>query len=459
MIKNLLLVFTVSFSFLGVDCNDEPPVKPPEKTNPLQLTVEDVSCTEAWLKLSLAESEANRTLTLMRSSDGVYKKSPFGGFRGQGEAWDSTIVTMTITLAGKDTLFLDTLLLPNKTYTYTLIKPTTGEQQEWSVTAQVTTMDTTSSDWVWSVEQIGSYGSYLYDVAIVNDTLAFAVGEIDDGDTGTGEKLYNVAKWDGKKWELMKVTWQGSFGYLNTVFAINDSNVWFAPWIHWDGRDFQSLPFDPIFTSVKVNKLWGNAEELWAVGNDGWTGEAVIVRRSAATGKWQKIESGTTATLFDVWGGNPEGAGNKWLGENVVLVAGTYFPTLDPILLQIKNGSEIDSLPLPVKGQHVSTWFNENSPVYISGTPALKYTSLTGWRKDTLSPYFFTRRIRGNNSNDIIAVGYPTISHFNGVSWEVYDGAELQDLYFISVAIKGNLSIAVGFTGGFSIGIVAIGRR
>ena len=102
--------------FINADCKKEPPVTPP--TNPLQLTVEDVSCTEAFLKLTLAESETQKTITLKRG--------------------DSTIAI--ITMAGKDSLFIDEGLLPKHTYTYTLAA------QSFTVTTQATTMDTTSHD-------------------------------------------------------------------------------------------------------------------------------------------------------------------------------------------------------------------------------------------------------------------------------------------------------------------------
>jgi hypothetical protein len=143
--KTTSFVLFVFFSFCALTCKKNP-VAPPSgpSTNPLQLSVQSVTCTEAFLKLSLAATATQRMLTIKRG--------------------DSTIAAMT--MKGTDSLFVDAGLLPNKTYKYTLI---TGN---WSVNSQATTMDTTSHNWSWEVDTLGIAESYLYDIAIVNDTLA-----------------------------------------------------------------------------------------------------------------------------------------------------------------------------------------------------------------------------------------------------------------------------------------------
>ena len=84
-----------------------------KKTTP-QLTVQRVTCTEAFMKLSLAATATQRSITLKRG--------------------DLSIIEMT--MMESDSSFIDAGLSPNKTYTYTLL---TGN---WSVNAQATTMDT-----------------------------------------------------------------------------------------------------------------------------------------------------------------------------------------------------------------------------------------------------------------------------------------------------------------------------
>lgn len=59
--------FVLPFFFIG--CNDSPPGPPPVSS--IQLAVEDVSCTEAWLKVSLTDSNQPRTIALRRDGQTV----------------------------------------------------------------------------------------------------------------------------------------------------------------------------------------------------------------------------------------------------------------------------------------------------------------------------------------------------------------------------------------------------
>jgi hypothetical protein len=176
MTKFIFATFFFLLLFPGCPDNGVQP-----KPNPLQLTVEDVTSTEVFLKLSLDQSETQHIVTLKRG--------------------DSTIATIIISTSDGDSLFVDEGLLPNKTYTYTLA------YQSFTATAQATTMDTTSHNWMWEIDTLGIAYSSLYDVAIIKDTLAYAVGEIYLKDS-TGQfdpQPYSVAKWDGKSWTPLKL--------------------------------------------------------------------------------------------------------------------------------------------------------------------------------------------------------------------------------------------------------------
>ena len=68
--------------------------------------------------------------------------------------------------------------------------------------------DTTSSNFTWTVDTIGGPGSILYDCSVVNDTLAYAVGELFPRDSAGGSnqsELYNAAVWNGEQWTMIKV--------------------------------------------------------------------------------------------------------------------------------------------------------------------------------------------------------------------------------------------------------------
>lgn len=82
---------------------------------------------------------------------------------------------------------------------------------------------------------------------------------------------------------------------IHSVFAINENDIWFDPWFHWNGQNFQELPIDPIFIGVGVNRMWGNSDEIYVVGNNGF-----IAHRNSNGQSWQQISSGTELPLIDI---------------------------------------------------------------------------------------------------------------------------------------------------------------
>lgn len=426
----IFFVLMSSISFLQMDCKDEPPIIP-SNTNPLQLTIEDATCTEVFLKISLTASETNRTVTLKRG--------------------DSSIAT--ISMSGNDSLFVDEGLLPKKTYTYTL------DANSRSVSAQATTIDTTSHNWTWQVDTLGIGDSYLYDVAIINDTLAYAVGEIHIKDSSGkyDTRAYNVARWNGKKWELQRVTvrdYGSGAGYypLYAVYAFNQNDVWFASdadLIQWDGNQFASKAF--FMTSIpftgQVRKMWGtSANNIYCVGKGG-----AIYHYTGSS--WQKIESGTTVTLNDIWGGS-----NKWIGNNVVLIAaGEKYTSSETKILKLIN-QKIDSIPWQSQIRtRQSIWFGKERGLYSCGSGVFRYVNGV-WKHFSEIPAIYTNLIRGNASNDLVVVGdFGIVGHFNGVTWKEYDELKLPNGNYESVSMKGNLIITAGWYGGR--GYLAVGKR
>lgn len=66
-------------------------------------------------------------------------------------------------------------------------------------------LDTTSHNFVWEIDTLGSYGSYLMDVVIIDENDVWAVGQIKSGydttisgnDTFYTPIKYNAVHWDG----------------------------------------------------------------------------------------------------------------------------------------------------------------------------------------------------------------------------------------------------------------------
>jgi hypothetical protein len=171
--KRHRLLFLI-LSLLALTCKKEPP--PAVHIPTLTLSAVDASCTEAWLKLTTTQLPA--TVRLMRLTP--------------------TLQTLqTLQLTTPDTLVIDEGLLPSRTYTYRAYRFADSRLIDSSTQATVTTMDTTSHNFTWQIDTLGDgSSSVLYDVAIIDDTLAYAVGEI--------YKRDSVGNWDPNAYNLVK---------------------------------------------------------------------------------------------------------------------------------------------------------------------------------------------------------------------------------------------------------------
>lgn len=418
--KSLLNIFiAIALVLILGGCPDET-LRP--ASNPIKLVIEDASCTEAFIKIILSGEEKNRSIILKRE--------------------DSIIVSLN--MVNNDTSIVDEGLLPQKGYTYKL---TNGS---WNISAQVTTMDTTSHNWSYDLVTLGENGSYLVDIAIISDTLAYAVGEIHIADT-----LYNVAKWDGKTWKLYSLQYNGFAAALKSVFAFNDHDIWMDPWFHWNGNEFAPMPIDPVLMGVGINNMWGNINGLYAVGSNGF-----ICNRTK-NGLWQKISSGTTQNLSGIKGNSS----NLYaIGANRALATGIVLKENNDNWDKIIDGvTEVSGFNLSnlfksqLYGSTEGIWIDPAGALYTVGNFMYRY-KFNKWNYEKSLPENhlggqigyrgYLHDVDGNNSNDMIIVGQRgTIRHFNGNTWTQVGipynySDELH--YWYNVAMKGNLSIAVG---------------
>jgi len=224
----------------------------------LALTLEDVSCTEAWLQLKTTNLQLPATLKLYKNN----------------------VAQNNILCYGDTLLYIDSLL-PNQTYKFKVVltnnlQPTSYPQPPTSNEVTVTTMDTTSHEFTWQSWEFGECGSSsLYDVAIIDENNIWAVGEIYLRDSlgNCDPNAYNAVHWDGTKWELKRIGGVGGWA-CHTVFAFSANDIWFEGNIHWNGSKYTAhmngWPLMPNGDGWQVNKLWGSSSsDLYAVGNNG----------------------------------------------------------------------------------------------------------------------------------------------------------------------------------------------
>ncbi len=436
MITTILLI---TATLLLQTCNK--PTEPAKES--ISVTVEDVSCTEAWLKIS--DTNANPSITVIVKRD------------------DTDILTLNLNKA--DTVIIDENLLPNKTYKYRAVKQQGSNIVEASKPVTAVTLDTTSHNFTWQTFEFGEHSSStLYDVAIIDENNIWAVGEIYMKDSlgNYDPHAYNAVHWDGQQWELKRIMFYTICGQTSlssypakAIFTFSENDIWIAGGGRQLARINGTNQFDKICLpfSMVINKLWGSSSnDLYAVGNGGniahWNGSS-----------WKKIESGTTLNLFDIHSYN----------GNDVFISGGSFNDLKGIILKkdskglniIKEGRNISKEEIfnpYFAGIAKTIWEGRNHKILFGGNLLYRYNlGIVGFVKSLPGNDFgqnvhgehwgFISMIRGNDDNDLIMVGEGnTMRHFNGKTWcQLGLPYNINSEYsWLSVEMKDNLIVAVG---------------
>jgi hypothetical protein len=415
------------------------------KGSPGKLTSEDVSCTEAWLKINAGSLRLPSEVTISRDGNPVAR----------------------FNLSLKDTTIYDDSLQPGKDYTYQ-VEFSSGMKESLSIR----TMDTTSHDFSWQIFRLGDYGTWIRDVAIINDTLIYAVGEIYKNFPNGEEdpKPYSLARWDGHSWSIKRLYYKYKDYQGQEVIAPNpiarilpfgENDIWLSSGsvFHWNGRDsIADLSFSRVSLTEDVDEgksldvIWGtSSNDIYAAGAKG-----TILHFDGR--KWQVIESGTNLTFYDIWGGmNDSGTKPEVLavGSIVLTHSGRVIEKLDGL-----NAEQISTEGIPYNNTDV--WFIPEKAYYVASGFLYYKHRLTdpSWTEISgLTDYSITD-IYGPDRNDIfVTTSYGNILHFNGKSWKTnYNEVKLHGVVYSSVRLKNNLAVAVGGYPNYE-GFIAIGRR
>jgi len=282
----------------------------PETEGRLFAEIENVSCTEAWIKIN---TESVSLPTHLK----VFER-------------DSLFSDLHIT-STSDIIYLDKLLTA-RLYKFQLII-----DEKTQCELQVTTVDTTDHDLTWETYSFGggTGSSRFTDVAIIDEDNIWAVGEIHTEDTdkfdnnGVWIKPFNAVHWDGDSWNLERIYFrtfcnqEAKAPYpADAIFAINkDIVVACGSQITVIQNNVQK---EILCIPVSVKAIWGTSlENYYVVGTDGkiayWQGVS-----------WEEIETGTDVNLTDIQGSRD---GTVWACGNE-----NFKPT---VLLQIKNNDAV----------------------------------------------------------------------------------------------------------------------
>jgi hypothetical protein len=321
--------------------------------------------------------------------------------------------------------------------------------------------DTTSNNFVWQVDTIGAEGSVLYDVTIINDTLAYAVGELfprDSNGQSNQTDLHNAAVWNGKTWTMIKVpyNYMGTSVYnpIHTVFAVSSSDIYFGGngLEHWDGHQFSNVEaVNPYWQGHLMQKIWANSDNNIYIVGDGGT----CVHYD---GSWHSIQTGTTLPFQDIWG---DGGQVLATASDKFGLGGKYLISLNGNMATILN----DSIPTAVSLSGI--WFKANQKYFLVGDGIFEDQSLVqrNWQFDTFSWQlkYYTFAVRGNSVNDVFTSGDAgTLAHWNGKVWTAYLAIQNTTDGLRSISMKGNTVIAVGeryIDGIHYYGVIYAGRR
>jgi hypothetical protein len=323
--------------------------------------------------------------------------------------------------------------------------------------------DTTSHNFSWTVETLGETGSTLYDVAIINDSLAYAVGQIYLKDS-TGQVSpypYCMAVWDGTLWRFKRKyyydlqTLRLVTAIPQEILALSSTDVWLATGsiFHWNGKDsVMDLSFNRLALSDPngtVTALWGTSSaDLYGVGNVG-----TVVHYDGRY--WTQLQSVTTLPINDISGA--QNSSGQW---EILAVASN---DQDRRLLQIQ-GTIVSILPdSGLSNTLFGVWFVPGVHYYVVGT-GIHYKNRLDepvWNRypSGVVTSYASGGIRGNGANDVFVVGsFFEVVHYNGSTWYNYQKEiPLTNGAFGRVAVKGDLVIAVGLEG--QQAAVLIGRR
>jgi hypothetical protein len=412
----LLFLFFELNLFVGlIGCNTTEP------NNNLQINVEDISCTEAWINVT---GQTGREVVLNRDDKGVQR----------------------FTLSTSPQTIYDDSLLPNKSYTYQV---SSIQNREASSKITVTTLDTSSTNYSWQTLTFGGAASSIFeDVAIVNENDVWAVGTIFVYDS-TGQvdpNIYNAVHWDGSKWNLIRLQFFTFCGQNHTgiypaksVFLLNDGEIVIS-----SGSELTYIKDQKQINTecvpVSVNKIWGtNSNDFFIAGNSGNIAHY-------QNGSWQKIESGTNTDIQDIWGNNSSS------GENLILYTGYQE------IHRLTNNTETEEIPIPLNRIIRSVWFQTKYKIYAAGDGIFTSIDMKNWKEEDIPDEYATFKIRGTNVNYIWSTGgYGFTGFFNGIRWYTIAEAGLSRGNYYSLDVKDNIVVLVGSNG--SSALITIGKR
>ncbi|MCA0448062.1 MAG: hypothetical protein LCH54_17730 [Bacteroidetes bacterium] len=441
MKKNQILFLTAIYSFVLLSaftsCKEPESTGPETRIDSLMLKVKETDLTTATLNLHTAGLILPAQFSLLRNGDTV----------------------QTFSLHQPDTLFKDPFLIPSTRYTWQVLMSKTNLKSN-EVTGR--TQDTTSHIFSWRLDTLGSVGSNLFDVVIVNDTCVWVVGEIATRPYSSFER-YNAAMWNGKGWKKFRFVFPNFQGtedvqIIRTLVLTGKQKIFF---ISDNGAIVSTdLTGENVYTKTLLtdegkgipSKAWGsnNSEFYFSGGNGSLT--------SYNGSSFSLMPSNTDVDLKDIFS---SGDGVLWstgnnLDKSVLL---KYQLGSWSIFREFIRGPGMSGV-LPVDDLRLaysSVWQQKGSDsIWVTTSWGVHKQSVKPdgkarwlyqrrWDKPETNPVGFPSRIRGTDENNVWVSGQQgTVLHFNGWSWHRYAEFLNVNYWYKSIDTFGTKTVFVG---------------
>ncbi len=314
--------------------------------------------------------------------------------------------------------------------------------------------DTTSHNFVWEVDTLGNFSSYLEDVAIVDENNIWAVGylRVDDPDSsfdGTGQETFNAAHWNGEKWELMRII---DSSPLYSIYYLSESDIWITSYAypeHWNGLKWKLYRLHSMGIDASVQHVWASApEDVWFVGYQG-----SIVHYDGLS--FRKISTNSDTPIKDVWGIN---SNHVWAVSNTSSLDDEHPDGYESVVFfwdgnQLSReyealvGHRHDYSQTSISGYMNTVWAFQDT-LYISSYSGLWKESISrgkGYLEHGPDKLLNGRPflVRGTGYNDVFAfTHWGEFLHYNGRSW--YQELSVSGAIINGAAVKGNAVVMVG---------------
>ncbi|MBP7543231.1 MAG: hypothetical protein KA747_06460 [Ignavibacteriaceae bacterium] len=427
------MFYTLFLLGLGLftGCSESPTDHQVEKP---VLTVDDISCTEGWLNLSIPPGMLPAQVLLLQDNQTV----------------------MSISVVSADTLLYIPSLTHSKVYVFQASITPPNNSAIFSNVTNLTTLSPTGNSFSWTKHYLGSTNinySYVNDIAIISENDIWAVGLFVLPDTNlAGYSNYNAAHWDGTGWEYKKLWFEAPGNYqsvpaITGILAFSHDNLFMmSEWgtTFYDGKNQSKTENGPYWTTT----IWGSDSNNIYAG--GYSGKIYHYNGTV----WTLIETGTNLYVNNIYGDYNK----RTKSYEIVAVCAEYSLGFTSKIFKIEGEKATEISMQGISDWVLRGWLYPGKKIFVVGDGLyVKNMKDSEWSKDQDPSLITIYCIKGTRLNDIFAGStYDRLFHFNGIEWKKLFPENPNSSYG-KIKIKNDIVVAAGSDG--NQGLVTILKR